>query len=189
MSILAYIYNKWIDPSDRVIIKHQDYLRGSYHDCDCKMLYVLFQMLVDFVEMECGAIYGPYYFESHLQKLHRKITNLPIVSWFLPPARNIRRGLHHLRWAMKLQDIPSQAQQAKDVFLLYKFWVHTRPRRIDPWIWVETFIEPKRIGNGFDCSPEYSVKLTEAGKIEDQYDKEDQEMLTLLIKIRGGLWT
>jgi hypothetical protein len=188
-NVMAYIHNRWIMPSDRVIIQHPEYPQGHYHDTDHKMLYIVFQILVDFVEIECGAICGPYRFENRWQKAYRILSQLPLLDWLLPGDRNALRGLHHLRWAMSLKDSPSQAQHAKDVFALYKFWKHTRPRRIDPWEWAETFTGPKRIGKGFDFSPEYSAKLQAAGDLEEVYHRDDEEQLHLLIKIRQGLWT
>ena len=189
--IMSYIHNRWICPSDRVVIRHPDYSKGHYHDADHKMLYILFQMLIDFVEIECGSICGPYRFETTTQKSYRVVQDLPLLNWLLPPPRNARRGLHHLRWAMNLADMPSQAQQARDVFALYKFWVHTRPGRVEPFS--SKFTGEERIHKSADntivFSPEYSAYLKTEGKLEDKYDREDQKMLQLLIKIRQGLWT
>jgi hypothetical protein len=192
LRFLPYIHNGWVNPSHLVIIKHPEYGFGRYHDADTTMLFAMFQILVDFVEIECGSICGPYRFETRLQKIHRVITNLPLLHWLLPPVRNKRRGLHHLRWAMKLQDSPSQAAHAKDVFALYRFWTKQRPNRKGPWDWAETFEEIKRIPNTeglLSFSPEYSARLDEANELEELYHQEDEAALLLLVKIRRGLWT
>jgi len=151
------------------------------------MLYILFQMLVDFVEIECGSVCGPYRFETPGQKTYRVISDLPLLNWLLPPGRNARRGLHHLRWAMTLKDIPSQAQHAKDVFMLYRFWKHERPERKDPFEDTECFSGGHKLGE--PLTARYKAFLDRAGKLEDKYDREDEEMLHLLITIRQGLWT
>lgn len=193
---LVYIHNRWVSPSHQVTIKHPDCPRGHYRDADTIMLYAAFQILVDFVEVECaGLMFNKPYFETPGQKVYRVIRDLPVLSWLLPPQRNIRRGLYHLRWSMRLTEPYSehQAQQAKDVFALYKWWTHTRPDRIDPWDWADIDLtEPKRTiheDGRLEFSSEYSALLEKAGKLEDKYNKEDQKKLLMLIAIRRGLWT
>jgi hypothetical protein len=187
---LPYIHNRWIDPSDRVIIKHPEYPQGHYHDKDCVMMYVMFQLLVDYVEIECGS-WGTSRFETSWQRWVRRFKELPLLHWFVKPVRNARRGLHHLRWEMSLKDHPTQSESAKEIFALYKFWKHTRPRREDPWVAADDFgddesREGKRFGS---WSPRYSEFLTRAGDLEDRYDQEDAEMLVRILKIRTCMWT
>ena len=188
---LAYIHNRWICPSDRVVIRHPDCPRGHYRDADTILLHVMFQVLVNFVERELGSHWGPYYFESTGQKVYRIIHDLPLLHWLLPPGRNVRRGLHHLRWAMSLKDMPSQAQQAQEVFMLYRFWTRSRPARVEPFMGGFTGSDNRIIGpnNVISFSPEYSAYLESQGELENKYEKEDTEMLKLLVEIRGGLWT
>ncbi len=185
--IMSYIHNRWIDPSDRVIIQHYDYPRGYYHDADSKMLYILFQMVVDFVEIECGHIHGTFGFETRGQKAYRIISELPLLSWLLPSCRNARHGLHHLRWAMKLKDMPSQAEHARAVFKLYKFWKHDRPNRKEPF---ESYYQARE-GKDWrgSLSPKEKKLLDRGAKLEAKYEREDEQMLHLLMKIRTGLWT
>jgi hypothetical protein len=192
---LIYLHNRWVCPSDRVIIKHPDCPRGRYRDADTVLLYAMFQVLVDFVETECGNHYfnQPHsHFETFSQKVYRVIQDLPVFHYLLPPLRNARRGLHYLRWCMKLTDHPGQAQFGCDVFELYRFWKHERPARVEPFDGGEQFTEERRNmepGHYLDFSPEYSAFLKQAGEIEDKYIEEDTRMLTQLVKIRGGLWT
>jgi len=191
---LAYIHNRWISPSHRVTINHPEFSRGQYHDTDCIMMFAMFQLLVDFVELECGTfgLCGVYPFEhSRWQRMYRVMGDIPILGWFVPPSRNALRGLHHLRWAMKLPDMPSQVEHAKAVFRLYKFWKHERPARPDPFDDAEGFTdEEEGRGKKFgDWSPRYSEFLKRAGELEDKYNQEDQEYLHMLIEIRCGLWT
>lgn len=190
-STLAYIHNRWVCPSHRVTIRHKDCPKGHYRDADTILLYTAFQILVDYVEVELGSHWGPYCFETPGQKAYRIISTLPVLHWFLPHGRNVRRGLHHLRWAMALKDMPHQAEQAKMVFMLYRWWTRARPARIAPFTTGgEQFERDRFIVDGhFHLSPEYSAYLTLQGALEEKYHLEDTEMFKLLVEIRQGLWT
>jgi len=190
-SICAYIHNRWICPSHRVTIRNADCPKGRYRDADTILLYAAFQVLVDFVEIELGSHWGPYHFETPGQKVYRIISTLPVLHWFLPHGRNVRRGLHHLRWAMSLKDMPSQAESARTIFMLYRFWTRSRPARIDPFSTGGEEFERDRIfkDGHFHLSPEYSAYLDSQSQLEDKYTQEDTEMLKILVEIRGHLWT
>jgi len=173
----VYIHNRFVCPSDRVIIHHKGFGKGRYHDADYIMLFVMFQMLVDFIEIECSYSNhsSRHLFTTPWEKCYEWLRNIPVLHWFLSPVRNARRGLHRLRWEMTLDRAeypsPQQAQSARELFRLYKFWVHDRPRRKNP----------------FDGS--LKGKYLKIVELEDSYDKEDEEMLHLLIKNRRCLWT
>jgi hypothetical protein len=185
---VAYIHNRWINPSDRVIIQHPDFSKGSYHDADHTMLYLLFQMVVDYVEIECAVFPATTnVFETRWQSIDRFIHEIPFLHWFMKPTRNARRGLHYLRWAMKIKDNDSQRQFAKDIFTVYKFWVHERPARKDPFATYYALREGKDWKG--KLTPKERKVMNAAQKLEDKYEKQDQRMLHLIIKQRSGLWT
>jgi len=190
-SLCSYIHNRWICPSHQVTIRHPDCPKGRYRDADTILLYAAFQVLVDFVEIELGTRWGPYYFETPGQKVYRIISTLPVLHWFLPHGRNVRRGLHHLRWAMSLKDMPSQAEHAKVVFLLYRFWTRSRPARVEPFtVGGEAFDKCRILIDGcFQLSPEYSAYLDGQNTLEEKHHAEDTEMFKLLVEYRRGLWT
>jgi len=182
-----YIHNRWINPSDRVIIRHPEFNKGHYHDADYIMLYAIFQMVVDYVEIECVVFPATTdCFETRWQSINRWIHDLPVLHWFLKPVRNARRGLHHLRWAMKIKDNDSQRQFAVDIFKVYKFWVHDRPARKDPFTTYYALREGKDWKG--KLTPKERKALNRAQKLETKYEKEDERMLHLIIKQRGGLW-
>lgn len=184
---LAYIHNRWINPSDRVIIKHPDYPQGHYHDTDYVMLYVLFQMLVDYVELELGNFLSIRY-ETTKQKWYRRFQELPLIHWLLPPARNARRGLHHLRWEMTLKDqLPMQSTSAKEVFALYRFWKHERPRRVDPFAVWHTLRKDKDWKS--PKTEQEDAIFLEGVALEIAQEQEDTDMLIRIIKVRNCLWT
>jgi hypothetical protein len=145
-------------------------------------------MLVDFVEIECSIFPArSSLFETRGQRIYQFIQDLPFLTWILPPGRNARRGLHHLRWAMKIREMPSQAEHAKAVFKLYRFWKHERPARKDPF----AAYSAAREGKDWRGSPTPKEKklLDRGAKLEAKYEHEDEQMLHLLMKIRTGLWT
>jgi len=185
---LAYIHNRWINPSDRVIIKHPDYPQGHYHDTDTVMLYALFQLLVDYIEIECGNFLSTRY-ETPAQTWYRRFRELPVIHWLLPVPRHALRGLHHLRWEMSLKDHPSQSAAAKEMFILYRFWKHRRSERVDPFQAYHSL----RVGKEWDSkrriTEEESLLLKEACDLEEKYEQEDTDMLTRIVKIRNCLWT
>lgn len=188
MAPIVYIHNRWINPSDRVIIRHPEFNRGHYYDADHIMMHIIFQMVVDFVEVECAVFPATKnVFETRWQAVDRFLRELPGIYWFVKPSRNARRGLHYLRWSMKLKDHESQSQFAKDIFKVYKFWVHDRPARKEPF--EKYYILRKGKDWKGKLTPEESKALKTAQKLEAKYEREDERMLHLIIKQRTGLWT
>lgn len=185
----VYIHNRWVNPCDRVIIHHPGVQKGHYYDSDHVMLHVMFQMIVDFVEIECAVFpVGNSHFETRGQAINRWFRELPFLRWFVMPPRNARRGLYHLRWAMGLkQEHPSQAQFARDIFTLYRFWIHDRPARKDPFSAYSALREGKSWKG--PLTPKERKALKAAQKLEDKYEKQDERMLHLIVKQRTGLWT
>lgn len=200
MSIFDYgffptIHNRFICPSHKVIIKDPSFGIGRYHNLDDITLYANFQLLVDYVEIECASMEWHHY-KTFWDNLFSYLHKIPGLHWVLPPLRNPLAGLHHLRWEMKQTDCPTQVEGARAAFALYKFWKHERPRRINPWSYVplvnvSQFInEMKSNGNILPpLTPEERELYDEAQRIEDDYHKEDTKMLTLFIQYRSYFWT
>lgn len=81
---------------------------------------------------------------------------------------------------------------------LYDWWVYLRPNRVDPWgkEFHGKWFGPEHGKPGstsgtsrWQLSEEYSHHLRECGAIQDEYDREDQENLERLVKLRVYLWT
>ncbi len=189
MAPVSYVHNRWVAPSDRVIIRHPEFTVGHYHDKDYIMLYVMFQLIVDYVEIECASMLSldENYYETFFQKWNRRWRELPVLHWYVRPVRNVRRGLHHLRWQMNLKDHPSQKQFAKDVFQLYRFWKHERPTRKEPFESYYALREGKDWKG--KLTPKESKCLKRGDTLKTKYEKQDEQMLHLIIKHRNGLWT
>jgi hypothetical protein len=158
-------------------------------------------MLVDYVEVEKAwhnFIWGDIYKMSWCQK------HMPLYNKFIP-FRRPDLGMAHLDWEVTLDDptIPSQdqsPQQAKDAREqreLYLWWTKIRPMRKE--------LEPPRYSNqglddilaplddDFDHDAEdYKKHLEICGRnsvMAREWEKEDEEMLLRLIKIRKSMWT
>jgi len=94
-----------------------------------------------------------------------------------------------------------QALRAKELKELYVWWTETYRNRPDPYDasgWT-AYCELSRLANGgkLNFSGDKSPALKKAGtqahkelrKIEAAYEKEDEQMMIRLIKVRDALWT
>jgi len=211
--IKYYINNRWVSRTHSLTAHPRDIKPGQWQDVGNRFLPCLFNELVDFVEVETAwshiawgdketrAKYDPPFYASGWFRWR---------TWRSPQA-----GLDHLDWAMTLTNaewleedkkgeaVPTgQATSAKEIKELYLWWTTVYPNRPDPhdasgW---SDYCEASRLANGgklswsgSDKSPELkkmsdkSIKLLQ--KIEAAYEKEDEEMLIRLIRIRQSLWT
>jgi hypothetical protein len=140
-------------------------LEPGWWDRDQRMLHAMFQILVDFIELEL-----PQMMFSEKKKYNIKYG-----------VRNREAGLAYLDWEIAETATPQQ----DDAFVkkeLYLWWKDYRLKRDDPWS------EP----NIWDISDKMKVKDQEgsqAGALEHIYYEEDQRMLKKLIEIRSSLWT
>jgi hypothetical protein len=165
---------------------------GSYHEIDEKILYALFNELVDFVEIELAWMAVISNKNKYKTPFFRRFR-----QW-----RSEEAGRDHLKWASELKFDKSygisskdpdwgkptpQAESALEILELYNWWKQ-RPDRPDPMEvsgWSEICKEKKK---DRDKKSESAV-FRKMEKIERQYEKEDDKMLLRLIKIRRSLWT
>jgi len=160
---------------------------GKYHELDERIMHGLFNELVEFVEVE----------QARINHLCSKEKNFKFKNGRCPEA-----GIDYLNWSMGLvydessgiqksdknygRPLP-QAETAKKIFEIYNWWLNERPNRPDP-------MEASGWANYCDNKKDYTEKqassfLKKLDKIEQEYHKEDEEMMIDLIKIRGSLWT
>lgn len=180
-------------------------LKPGYADGDTRMLHGMFNLLVDFVEVE--KAWKHVVFDENAQKRFRH------PWWSLGRTRfkafrDPAAGLAHLHWEATLdnpdldenQRSPHQAQAAREILELYHWWKEIRPNRPDPHDaggWTDYCNDRERSGKHFmdmrHDSPEDQERCRAAldltRKIEQQQEQEDGEMLIRLVKIRGSLWT
>jgi hypothetical protein len=88
-----------------------------------------------------------------------------------------------------------QALAADEIYKLYFWWKNTRKNRVDPMVasGYGEFLDTKELSEMDEMTKEEKKQIKKLSKkcyeIEDQYDKEDEEMMIRLIKIRHSLWT
>lgn len=165
---------------------------GEYHDLDERILHGMMNALVDYVEVELA-------YKSRWCNTDESKT----AKW--RNGRCPELGLVHLAWEMTLDDpalditerSDSQAQTAREVKAIYDWWKFTRPARPDAYDasgWTELCDEKRNGGIGFleKGSDEFELRRSESHKqlrkIEEDYEKEDEEMLIRMIKRRRSLW-
>jgi len=208
-----YINNRWVTHSHSLTAHAGDIKPGQWQDVGNRFLPCLFNELVEFVEVELA------WFHIACDDEARKKFNSPWYStgWFhWRTWRSREAGLANLEWQCNLTmnedmgvnpDNPeygkptSQSISAKEILDLYTWWTETYRNRPDPYDasgWSD-YCEASRIANGGRMSfgnnktPELkkmcdkSHKLLQ--KIEAAYEKDDEEMMIRLIRIRTSLWT
>ena len=207
-----YINNRWVSKSHALTAHPRDIRPGSWCDVGNRFLPCLFNELVNFVEIEQAWHYVMWNDEE------RKKFDVPWYrsgwlrwrTWRSPEA-----GMAYLNWASTLTNAefldegekhlaePTyQATAAKEIIELYTWWTTVYRNRPDPYEasgWT-TYCEESRAANGGKLSwsggkdtPELKAKSEAAHKalreMEEAYEKEEEEMMIRLIKIRQSLWT
>jgi len=205
-----YVNNRWVSHTHRLTAHPRDIKPGQWCDVGNRFLPCLFNELVDFVEIEQAWHHCIWSDES------RTKFNVPWWrsgwlrwrTWRCPEA-----GLEYLRWAATLTneefldddkkhlaEPTYQAKAAKEIIELYTWWKEVYPKRPDPhdaggW---SAYCDLRR-AQGYhlldmeDKTPEMAemcrTALDKSREIEEAYDKEDEEMMIRLIKVRQSLWT
>ena len=208
-----YINNRYITRTHALSASPVDIKPGTWMDVGNRFLPCLFNELVDFVEVETAwshIVWG--------NKEDRAKYNPPFWAtgwWRWRTWRCPQAGLDHLDWAMSLKfdedwidkNDPKfgkptpQALAAKEIKELYVWWTETYRNRPDPMDasgWT-AYCELSRLANGgkLNFSGDKTPALKKAGtqshkalrKIEAAYEKEDEQMMIRLIRVRNSLWT
>jgi hypothetical protein len=212
--IRYYINNRWVSHSHALTAHPRDIRPGDWSDVGNRFLPCLFNELVDFVEVEQAWNHCMWSDEAKTKfnVPWWRSGWLRLRTWRCPEA-----GLEYLRWASDLvmnEDMgleptdelygkpTNQALAAREIIELYTWWTTTYRNRPDPYDasgWT-TYCEASRKANGGKLSWSSSKdsaelrKMSEKAhkllrKIEAAYEKEDEQMMIRLIKIRGSLWT
>ena len=202
----CYINNRWITKTHLL----QSQLKpGDWHELDTRIIHCLFNELVLFVELEQAWHY--IVFDQDAQKKYRPRSwargRFRWRTWRCAPA-----GVDYLIWASNLvyddkyhQDQPHymqptpQALAAHEQLALYTWWTVTRPARPDPYDasgWSSYCDRKRSQGLDFLDTVEDRKDLVQSrtildrlNEMEQAYDREDEEMMIRLIKIRHHLWT
>jgi hypothetical protein len=207
-----YINNRWVTRTHSLTAHARDIKPGNWCDVGNRFLPCLFNELVDFVEVELAWWHLAWNSEE------RSKYNMPwwaVGWWRVRTWRCPQAGLDNLEWQRNLRwkedevgkdfkglgELTPQAVKAQEILDLYTWWTTTYRNRPDPHDasgWTE-YCEASRLANGGklswsgDKSPELKKMSDKAHKllqkIEAAYEKEDEQMMIRLIKVRHGLWT
>jgi hypothetical protein len=211
-SIKYYINNRWITRSHALTAHPRDIKPGSWCDVGNRFLPCLFNELQDFVEVELAWWHLAWNAEE------RPKYNMPwwaVGWWRVRTWRCPQAGLDNLEWQRQLRWQPDevgpdsdsvgkltpQAIKAQEILDLYTWWTQVyrnRPEPMEASGWT-AYCEAARLANGgklmfsSDKTPELKKMSDKAHKllrkIEAAYEKEDEQMMIRLIKVRHGLWT
>jgi len=205
-----YVNNRWVTRTHALTAHPSDIPRGEWRDVGNRFLPCLFNELRDFVEVELA-----WWHIAWDSNNERKKYRAPFwaTGWFRWRTwRCPQAGLDNLAWQMNLtndwldddhpdRNKPSfQAERAKEILALYKWWTEVYPNRPDPhdaggW---SAYCEQRRNSGAdlldFEDRTEAELEasreaLDATQAIEDKYNQEDEEMMIRLIKIRQSLWT
>ena len=203
-SVKYYIVNRWVDQSHALVAHPKHIKPGQWMDLDYRILYCLFDELVDFVEIE--KAYSNFRWDEEKRKTMRW---WQAGRWRTRTWRSAEAGVDHLKWEMTLTDEEwiedksqakptAQAEAAREILELYTWWTETYHNRPDPYDvsgWSDHCEDKRKRGIGFlETDPEEDKTKTDkilkkTREIEEQYNQEEQEMLIRLIKLRGSLWS
>ena len=214
-SVKYYINNRWVTRTHALTASPRDIPRGEWRDVGNRFLPCLFNELVDYVEIELA--WWHLCWESKEERAKYNMPWWAAGWWRVRTWRCPQAGLDNLEWQRNLRwkedevgsDSPNigkptpQAVAAQEILDLYKWWTEVYRNRPDPmdasgW---SAYCDACRdeLGDGVMAmlKDTKSPKLKKQGdkahkllrKIEAAYEKEDEEMLIRLIKIRNSLWT
>lgn len=203
--IKYYIVNRWVSKSHSLTAHSSHVKPGQWIDLSDRMLYCLFDELVDFVEIE--KAYSNYRWNEEKQK---GMKWWQVGKWRLRTWRSPEAGIDYLKWEMTLTDedwlpedkkheakLTPQALDAKEILDLYTWWTTVYPNRKDVHDesgWSDICDKRRERGismfSGDETDKEESkIALDRIAALEKAYKDEDTEMLVRLIKVRDSLWT
>lgn len=206
-SIRYYVNNRWVTRTHALTAHPRDIKRGDWHDVGNRFLPCMFNELVDFVEIELAWSNCMWNDEA------RKQFDMPWWRRWYRQWRSEEAAMAYLAWAKTLTNaefldedkkheaVPTaQAESAKEIEILYKWWKYERPARPDPYEvsgW-SAICDRRREAYPDELLPEDTTKEEKAETrksldvlrdLEAKYEAEDEEMMIRLIKVRHGLWT
>lgn len=210
-NIRYYINNRWVSRSHSLTAHPGDIRPGSWCDVGDRFLPCLFNELVDFVEVETAAHHVLWDDEAR-EKYGLPWWRSGWLRW--RTWRCAEAGLSHLEWAKGLHidescgvnpgeqgygEPTQQAQNAQEILELYHWWTKVRPNRPDPYEvsgWSAICERRRERFDGIIWEDENKKDRSETRqsldvlrKLEEQYEKEDEDMMIRLIRARRALWT
>ena len=218
-AVKYYINNRYITRTHALTAHPRDIKPGEWCDVGNRFLPCLFNELQDFVEVELAWWHLAWEDKEKRAKYQAPWYNFGwfrVRGWRCKQAGlDNLEWQRNLRWTKEevaegsesLGKLTPQAVSAQEILDLYTWWTEVRPARPDPheasgW---SAYCDAKRkaaeaTGKKFSflsgiedrtaAEKKASAKAMKLlHKIEAQYEKEDEDMMIRLIKVRRGLWT
>jgi hypothetical protein len=212
-AIKYYVNNRWVTRTHALTAHPRDIKPGGWRDVGDRFLPCLFNELKDFVEIELAWWHIAWADPAEAKKYSAPFWARGWFRW--RTWRCPQAGLDNLEWqrtlrwtenevgddGTELNKLTPQAVNAQEILDLYTWWTVTYRNRPDPYDasgWTAHCEEmrikyPDSLFASFskdDVDRENSNKAhKQLGEIEAAYEKEDEEMMIRLIRIRKGLWT
>lgn len=208
-----YINNRWVTRTHALTASARDIPRGEWRDVGSRILPCLFNELQDFVEVELAWWHIAWSDPEGAKKYDAPFW---ATGWFRWRTwRCPQAGLDSLEWQRHLTwedaelgtdnphvgQLTQQAKNAQEILDLYTWWLNVYRNRPDPMDasgWTE-YCRLKKEADGGRCflrddtTPELREFRDTAHRlcheIEQAYEREDEEMLIRLIKVRHALCT
>lgn len=212
-----YANNRWITRSHCLTAHPRDIKPGSWCDVGNRFLPCLFNELVEYVEVELAWWHLAWEDKEERKKYNAPWWRFG--WWNIRTWRSAQAGLDNLDWQSKIVaneeyglkpgdtgygEPTHQAIKAREILALYKWWTEVYPNRPDIHDasgWTEYCDRKRKVYGNEDLdwfcddqTPEDlkafgTQALAKSQEIEEAYEKEDEEMLIRLIKVRNSLWT
>jgi len=199
-NVIGKLKSKYIRKHN--LIKINSLKDDEWYDTDTRLMHGIFQLLVDFVELE----------KAHMEIMFN-MDNPPRYMRKVK-YRSAEMGIKYLDWEISLgkEGGTNQSKNAKTIKELFLWWKYDRPSRIE-LMDVKGSMgtssnefysdmnddknDNERVSSMFasidrrkDKEPELYKDVNKAYEdAEAKYNKEDEQMLIKLVKIRKSLWT
>lgn len=214
-AIKYYINNRWVTRTHALTASSRDIRPGTWCDVGNRFLPCLFNELQDFVEIELAWWHIAWADKEDKAKYKAPFWASGWFRW--RTWRCPQAGLDSLEWQRNLRwkedevgsdskslgQLTPQAIKAQEILDLYKWWTEVYRNRPDPmeasgW---SAYCDECRVELGDGVMSMFknhnNTALKKRGdkaskllrKIEADYEKEDEQMMIRLIKVRHGLWT
>lgn len=180
--------------------------RYSYNEPYDVLMNAMFQVLVDYVEIDCAL--------SNWDNRKKKylLAKIPIINAFVPPKRSVNYGTDYLlQQSEAIENDPHHIKDevycnnwAQTLLFLYLWWTKIRPARICSWEesglkeWIEAhpdfdMIQTLRMSKDQKENDMVYQKFIDLSKkradIDNKRDEEDNRMMHILLNNKQHMWT
>jgi len=213
-NVKYYINNRWVTVTHGLTSTLK---RGEWHDLETRLLYSMFDSYIDHVEIDEAWGHIAWSDADDRKKYNTPFWAsgwLRWRTWRCPEA-----AMDHLKWEQTLvweegqvkkdskllNKRTDQALAADEKIALYVWWKEIRPLRGEPWdvsgfraFWdrmdakygkmADWLLSNKPVMTKAERK-EYDRLSKVNNKLELSWEKEDEEMMIRLIRVRNKLWT